>query len=111
MSGSSNHRLELNPKTSDYSLQLANVLNCTYNTKECLKTKTATEIQDAMAFVLKYLFDGDGTASIGFWPRVDGDLIPNISYEKLIQKAPKRDVMIGINSQDFYVFGKYILNP
>uniref|UniRef100_A0A914PKQ5 Carboxylesterase type B domain-containing protein n=1 Tax=Panagrolaimus davidi TaxID=227884 RepID=A0A914PKQ5_9BILA len=106
MSGSSNQRLELQPKNSNVSLQLANVLGCDSfkNTKNCLKTKTAVELQNGMASVIQYLFEGDGTNTIGFWPRADGELISNISYEKLIQRASKRDVFIGINSQEFYVF-------
>uniref|UniRef100_A0A914Y889 Carboxylesterase type B domain-containing protein n=1 Tax=Panagrolaimus superbus TaxID=310955 RepID=A0A914Y889_9BILA len=108
MSGSSNHRFELMNKNSNESLQLSNILNCgnLTNTKVCLKTKTTAEIQNAMASVIQYLFGGDSTPLTGFIPRVDKDLIPNISYEKLIKRAPKRDIFIGLNNQEWYVFGK-----
>uniref|UniRef100_A0A914Y4J6 Carboxylesterase type B domain-containing protein n=1 Tax=Panagrolaimus superbus TaxID=310955 RepID=A0A914Y4J6_9BILA len=109
MSGTSNIRLELSTKDINASLQLADAVGCgcASNPKICLKTKTAAEIQAGMGTFITYLMQGDGTAFPGsFSPRADGDLIPNIKYEKLIKRASKRDVLMGFNSQEWYVFGK-----
>ena len=105
MSGSSNYRMELMRKDVNYSLQLADNLGCgcSSNPKVCLKTKSTAEIQSGMSFI-QYLLQGDTTIFNGFIPRVDGDLFPNVKYEKLVKQAPKRNILMGANSQEFYVF-------
>uniref|UniRef100_A0A914PE98 Carboxylesterase type B domain-containing protein n=1 Tax=Panagrolaimus davidi TaxID=227884 RepID=A0A914PE98_9BILA len=98
MSGSSNFQLNDFKLNINYSLQLADTLGCgcSTNPKNCLKTKTSLEIQNALASV---------PLGGAFWPRIDdGDLFPNVTYEKLVQRAPKRDIWFSLNNQEYLVF-------
>nr|CDJ97603.1 Carboxylesterase domain containing protein [Haemonchus contortus] len=100
MSGSPWVAWALGPNVPKYSLELAEVLECTNDLKNCMKHKTIEEIYEATEKVVSefYGYASSGLDSIKWGPVIDGEFLQD--PDEMAAAAPPKASIVGVSNKE-----------